>query len=454
MRINIYHTNDIHSNYDFLRKVHLFMQKNKHEEDLYFDIGDFNDLKSILVEYDKGISATDLLVKSRLDAIAIGNNEIDLKYDNLKKIVNKFPFVCANIKDGNNDDIPGLKKSLIFERYNKRFLVLSVAPYYGYRLTPGKYNKFFLHGNLQTTDPIIEIKKELEIRKGQYDFCILLSHSGHIVDEKLIDELNGIDLFLGAHTHIITIDKDKKYSMCGKGEALGRITLEISDDNIEVIDMIHIELNDSTNKEFDKLYSKKLEQASKSLSKEIPTIRDLNFNIYRENELINFLCDCLYKKYECDLAIMHNGIATSSLEKPVSKKTLLETFPSKLHPTVFKVSGDNILKAIKKSFDYEFINGSGEGAGFRGNKLGTLGFSHNVKIIKDKLQVYINDEILNPNKMYAVASDDYLQRGTWYASLRTPDEKSTFERRYIRSFIRDFLNDKELFNSSKLKRIY
>ena len=50
MRVNIYHTNDIHSNYDFLKRVHNYIRKNKSKNDLYFDSGDYTDLKNIIVQ--------------------------------------------------------------------------------------------------------------------------------------------------------------------------------------------------------------------------------------------------------------------------------------------------------------------------------------------------------------------------------------------------------------------
>ena len=69
MIINIYHTNDIHSNYDFLKKVHAYIRENKKENDLYLDSGDFLDVSSLLVEFDGGISAMEIFMDSRYSKI-------------------------------------------------------------------------------------------------------------------------------------------------------------------------------------------------------------------------------------------------------------------------------------------------------------------------------------------------------------------------------------------------
>ncbi|WP_282926246.1 bifunctional metallophosphatase/5'-nucleotidase [Helcococcus kunzii] len=450
MKLNIYHTNDIHSNYNFLQNVHRYMHANKTENDFYFDIGDYNDIKSIVVESDKGESAMDLFMDCKLDLMAIGNNEIDLGYKNIVNLVNKFPIISSNLTDADDEEIPYLSKSVILEKAGKRFLIMSVAPYFGYKFSPGKYNKFFTLGNLKTQDPIIAIENELEKHKGKYDFSILLSHSGHIVDEKLMEIFQEIDLFLGAHTHIITIGE--KYSMCGKGELLGKVELYFDDNQIEIREISHINLSDEVNPEFEMIYAEKLARAGEILSVEIEALEDLDFNPYKENRLINFICDALYTSLDCDFAIMHNGISEGSLIKPVSKKTLLENMPSKLNPTVFPVLGIDIVEAVKQSFDENIISQDGFGAGFRGTKLGTLGFSYNVQLSEKPFYFRINGEDIILDKVYKVAGDDYLQRGTGYASLRTPDEVSAFENMYIRDLVKKNLMNSEIFETSKIIR--
>lgn len=451
MYINIYHTNDIHSEYKFLNKVHKFMKENKKEDDFYFDIGDYTDLKSVLVESDKGNMAMELFMQCGLDLMAIGNNEIDLEYDGVKNLVNKFPIISTNLTNANDEEIPGLKKSVILEKKGKKFLIMSVAPYFGNKFTHGKYNVFFMLGNLKTYDPISAIKDELNINKEKYDFCILMSHSGHLVDEKLIEEIPEIDLILGAHTHIRTIGE--KYSMCGKGEVLGKVKLNIYDDNVSISEITHIELNNSKNEYFEEIFEEKIKNANNILSKEITSVKTLDFNPFRENDLINFICDALYKHIDCDFAVMHNGIAEGNLTQPVSRKTLLENFPSKLNPTSYNIEGKYIKKAIIQSLDDEFIRQPGNGGGFRGSVLGTLGFSNNVQISKDPFFVKINNEELDEKKLYRIATDDYLQRGTGYNSLKVPNEISKFENMFIRDLVALYINDKELVENSKIKRI-
>ena len=192
--------------------------------------------------------------------------------------------------------------------------------------------------------------------------------------------------------------------------------------------------------------------ADSILSKPLKSLGPLAFDAYHECELINFICDILLEVMDGDLAIMHHGIANNALNDVVSKKDLLNTFPSKLNPTSFVLSGKKIREAIMLSFDDDFIRQSGKGSGFRGYTLGTLGYSANVKIIND--DIYVNNELLDDDRSYKVVSDDYLQRGTYYQSMKVEDKDASFDPRFIRDVVEEYLANDKLYASAKIKRVF
>lgn len=450
MRVNIYHTNDIHSNYEFLKKVHKYINENKTENDLYLDSGDYLDLASIVVELDNGKSAMDLIMDAKLDLITIGNNEMDLGKERLESLLEKnYPIISSNVVSTEGEEIIGLAKSKLIEKAGKKFLIVGSTPYFAGDLTYTSYNKYFVLGDMQTIEPIAALKKEIDRNIYQYDFLIYLSHSGSAVDPYILDYMPEVNLTLGAHTHeIIT---EKKYSMSGKGEMLGHIVLEINEKGIEIIESKQIDLEDSDNLDFDNKINDILEVAKNEFTESINLTEDLKFDPFEENRLINFLCDALYKQYGGDLAIMHNGISNGDLLKNTNKLDILEKFPSKLYTTVFKVKGENLINAIQLSFDPDHIRLSGKAPGFRGSVLGTLSYSHNVKIDRQNNIILINGEQIESDREYTVVSSDYLQRGAGYPSLYSTD--SLMDKYLIKEFIQQHLQDEDLFETSKIKRI-
>ncbi len=449
MRLNIYHTNDIHADFSFLSRVRAYLSDHREKSDLYFDSGDFLDLKSVLVQADRGRSALELLALCRPEAMAVGNNEIDLGSADLERLA-QLPMLCANICRNDGTPVPGLKSHVILERCGKRFLVIGLASYYGAGMIADKYNLFFEMGNLRTIDPVPAVTQILNENRGKYDFSILLSHSGHQVDRELAKRLPPIDLWLGGHSH--TVVAEAGYSQSGKGEYLGRVALDIDEGNIRILDSAQIELPARRSPSFDARMKEAQATADAILSQELPILRELNFDPFRESALTNFICDCLHREFGGDLALMHSGIALGPLRRPVSRKSLIELLPSKLNPTIYTLPGEKLLEAIRRSLDDAYIRQSGQGSGFRGTVLGCLGFSSNVTLHRDPFAVEIDGKPLDPRKDYTIVTDDYLQRGSGYPSLAVPEGEAKFDKRFIRDLVEEYLMNEAMFRAGEIKR--
>ena len=449
MRLRIYHTNDIHADFPFLSRVHNYLREHRESRDFYFDSGDFTDLKSVIVQADRGKGALELMEMCAPDAMALGNNEIDLGSEDLEKLT-AFPLLCANAVHNDGTAIAGLKRYVILERFGKRFLVIGLAPYYDVQMRPNKYNLFFEMGNIHTTDPIPAVVGILRENEGDFDFSILLSHCGHLVDRELEKRLPPVDLWLEGHSHAVVTGK--RHSQSGKGECLGCVTLELDEQGVRIVDSVQLELPEQGSPAFDARLETARVAAEEILSQELPVAGELVFDPFRESELTNFICDCLKKEFGGDLALMHSGISQGPLRRPVSRKSLIENFPSKLNPAIYVISGEKLLAAMRLSLEEDHIRQSGRGSGFRGTVLGCLGYSRNVTVCREPFCVRIDGNIVEPEKSYTVVTDDYLQRGTGYPSLAAPDEAARFDKRFIRDLVREYLADEEVFRAASVPR--
>lgn len=449
MRLNIYHTNDIHSNFSFLSRVCGYLEQYRQEEDLYLDSGDFLDLKSILVQADRGAGALKLLKLCGLEAMALGNNELDFGCPDLEKLM-AYPLLCANLTRADGTPVRGLQSHRIVERLGKRFLIIGLAPYFGEGMVPSRYNLFFEMGDLHTVDPVPAVTKILEENRGSYDFSILLSHSGHPVDRELEKRLPPVDLWLEGHSHAVITEE--RYSQSGMGQLLGRVTLEVGEKDIRILESAQIELPEQGSSRFCAQWEKTRASAEEILSRELPVVGELEFDPFRESELTNFICDCLKAEFGGDLALMHSGISQGPLRRPVSRRSLLENFPSKLNPAIYALSGRQLLETVRCSLDDEHIRQSGRGPGFRGTVLGCLGFSSNVKLRREPLALELDGSPLEPDRVYTIVTDDYLQRGTGYPTLAVPDAMARFDKRFIRDLVEEYLMNQEAFRTASIRR--
>ena len=447
MLIKFFHTNDIHCDYAFLERVAAYLKENRGADDFYFDSGDLADLKDLITQADEGSSLFELFAQLKPDGITLGNGEVDLGFEGVKRIAEFVPIIISNVTDNDGQAIPGLLDHQILKRGPYRFLVMGIAPYYRGNMTYNNYNVFSMMKNLCVKEPIAALRNLLKELAGQYDYSILLSHSGVVV-EKNIWKATGVDIVLGGHSH--EVYSEALYTQSGKAEYLGVLSVEVGANGLAEVSNEQIDIAGYSDEAFAQAYQAKKSYADELLSKELRILEELPFDPFGESRLTNFICDALHKEYGGDLALIHAGISEHSLCRPVSRKTLIENFPSKLNPTVYELRGSDLLAAWQLSKDQEHIHQSGKGPGFRGQVLGTLGFSANVTFEDETM--YVSGAKVLADKRYRVVADDYLQRGYGYPSLKAPDAEAQFHIWFIRDLVQAYLEDPEVFVSSLWRR--
>lgn len=454
--MRIFHTNDIHSEYENMERLASFLKKYKTSDDLYLDAGDTGDLKSLMVIGSKGVVSATLMNYLKVDAMAVGNNESELGQEWVELITKEMPLLSCNLKTIDGNDLNYLQNSKIITKNDIRFLIIGTSPFYSASLEEGAYNFFLELDGLKSIEPIQAIQQEIEKYQGEYDVCILLSHSGIESDEYIAKSVNGIDIIIGGHSHtqiddIFKINHTMIVQAKSYAEYIGCLDITFNENKMDQVSYQLIPLDkEEKDQDFIELVNRCNEQAIDQLNEPVAHIEELNYDLVNECHLINFICDALMKLHPCDFAMIYHGIVNHSLKGDVSKMDLIHCSPSKLNPTFVKVMGKQIRDAFELSLDKEYCLQSGKGPGFRGDKLGTLGFSSNVQI-KDQ-KILINGVCLDDQKEYSIMIDDYLQRGARYPSLKTPEKDAKFFRGFIRDLIEDHLNDEECFTSCKIKR--
>lgn len=454
--MRIFHTNDIHSEYENMERLSTFLKRSKTENDLYLDSGDVGDLKSLTVIGSKGEVSATLMNYLHVDAMTVGNNESELGQEWVELMASKMPLLSCNLKNLAGEDLVGLKSSVILTKNKIRFLIVGTSPFYGADLKEGVYNFFLELDGLKTLEPIQQIRQEIDKHKGQYDICILVSHSGIETDEYLAKSIDTIDIIIGGHSHTqlnepLMIDNTIIVQAKSYAEYIGCLEFEYVENKITDLSYQLISL---AGEEKDKAFKEQVElsnqEAIKQLNLPVAHIDCLDFDLIHECHLVNFICDALKEMYPCDLSLIYHGIVSHQLAGDISKMDLIECSPSKLNPTFIKAKGKQIRDAFELSLDVDYCMQSGRGPGFRGDKLGTLGFSSNVKIINN--QLFIDGKELNDNQEYSIMIDDYLQRGARYPSLKTQEKDAKFFKGFIRDVIEENLHNQRCFELCRIKR--
>jgi len=261
---------------------------------------------------------------------------------------NLVPFVSCNLYRNDMSHIEGLKRSIIINRGGLRFLIIGASP---------QYNEFFTLLNMHATDCIEEIRKELEENRNKYDISILLSHSGMREDTVFAQNIGGVDIIIGGHSHLLMEEAEKIndtiiHQSGSYGEYLGELDIEVVEGKIVNFkgQNIKIESLPMDREIIDELIRQK-NIAIETLSTPLYEVEcHIWHDVVEENPITNLLADGLKDVVPCDFSIINSGIISGGIKKgEVSNKKLLEINPSLMNPTYMEIKGKYIKEALELS---------------------------------------------------------------------------------------------------------
>lgn len=459
-RERVFHTNDMHSCFESFFHIAKYLKQHANKDvDLIVDGGDFADQRSIMVNGTDGIGAIELLKQANYDAMACGNNEFFLGAKALVEMGNcGFPILTCNLYDLDGEVIENLHPFMHLRKGGITYLLIGISPYFRNTDAFG----FMEHNGVNTICPNDMIRNIIERNKNTYDVCICISHLGFKKDQLLARDVDGIDLIIGAHSHdaieLTCINGTYIHQSGSYGKYLGVVEFDIDDSfclkNVIAKNILVKDMNVCEDKDVKDVYLKQLKIAENRLMYPLYEISEpLSYDAFKECMVVNALVDAMYDEYDVDFACINNGILEGGIGGLMSQYKLIRICPSGLIPVVVEWYGYQIIEALKKSFELEFIKDQGRGSGFRGSVLGSLSFSYNVKVNKNTFDVYIDGCLLEEDQLYTIATSDYLQRGSGYYMLGLSKKEVVFKDGYIRDLLKRHLDDESFIKRCKQRRI-
>lgn len=185
---------------------------------------------SAYFKLNEGRMNADILSRMQLDAMALGNHEFDLTNAHLNAFLSSvnFPIVAANIDASADQDLKDQANLLpyvvfAFDGYSKQRLAPNEALPEGYELVavfgltlddmpniaPNTGDLVFTN-MVETAQDMVDEFHAMGINK-----VVALTHVGKAVDVEIANQVNGIDVIVGGHSHTLLGD----FSELGMGYA-------------------------------------------------------------------------------------------------------------------------------------------------------------------------------------------------------------------------------------------
>ncbi|MFZ3138749.1 MAG: 5'-nucleotidase C-terminal domain-containing protein [Thermodesulfovibrionales bacterium] len=359
----------------------------------------------------QGESVIELMNAMKFDAMVLGNHEFDFGQDVLKKRISEatFPVLGANI-----EGLDLLKPYVIKEINKVKVAVIGVVT----ADTPVSTDPRNVAG-LIFLQPAEVVKNNLQELKDKADIFIVLSHIGYQADRSLAEDVKGIDIIVGGHSHTklsqpVLIGDTIIVQAWEHAKALGVLDLTVADGRIEKYEGHLEEIRpepDKDDKNITAIVEKYREKVDTVLNE---TVGEAGVDFDGENvrkketNLGDLIADIMRETAHADIALINGGTIRTSIKKGELKvKHIYAVLPFDNYIVAVRLTGKQIREALEHG-----VSAVEEGAG-RFPQVSGLGFTYSISAkagsrIKD---IFIAGKLIEENREYIVATNDFLAAG-------------------------------------------
>lgn len=381
------------------------IQKETHGNTFVVDAGDALDGTPFSVEY-MGEADFAAMSTAGYQLRTNGNHEFSASlkefYRNIK--TGGFPVIDANVLDKKTSK-PALPEYKIIEINGVKIAFFGLT-------TDASTYKAAKEG-FNFVDPIQTAKQLVPLLRQQADLVIGITHIGYDQDLRLAQEVDGIDVIVGGHSHTrltkpTFISKDasmQAFKIGGTvivqdfqwGGELGRLDLRIRKDDAKVTLMSYdgkllpitssIPDDPATAKILAKYYHPLAKYYDETIGEALETFYN---DSTVENPILNLICEAIKEKTKTDAAIYNTGGVRSDIVKgPIKMWDIATVMPFRNNIMTLEMSGARLKQAL-----FEL-------------KPGVAGIRY--KIVDDKLiEATINGKPIDDNATYTISTIDFL----------------------------------------------
>jgi len=358
----------------------------------------------------KGKSQIEILELIQPDAMTLGNHEFDYGANNVEALLPlaTFPVISANLLN-KSTGTPFVPRYRILDRRGLTVAVIGLAPPDLESLTMRKNVE-----NIEILDASKSVEKTMnEVRQNfDTDVIIVLSHMGLDNDSLLAENVDGIDVIVGGHSHTPLfrpkiVNGTYIVQAGSKGRWLGKLDLGI-DTAANTVATAYGRLieTDVSAVSPDPRMEAKVAELEKLVSEGLNEVIGYLKTDWRrghggqESNMGNWQCDVMVDFAKADIAFQNAGGIRKDLPAgPITLRDIWEVNPFGNEFVTFSVSGKRLREMLvfmeRKGREYCHVGG--------------LRYKYDDAEIGDgQLLVTVQGQALDPGRQYSVVTNNYL----------------------------------------------
>jgi 2',3'-cyclic-nucleotide 2'-phosphodiesterase (5'-nucleotidase family) len=358
-----------------------------------------------------GKSSIEVMNKMGFNAMVVGNHEFDFGQEVLRRRISEasFPVLGANV-----EGFDVLKPYVIKDVGGVRVAVIGVVT----EDTPVSTDPRNVVG-LRFEPPADAVRRYIGELKGKADIFVVLSHIGYAADRTLAEDVKGIDVIVGGHSHTklespVKVGETIIVQAWEHAKALGVLELMVKDGRISGYEG-HLEeikpVPGSEDEAVMAIVDKYRERVDKVLDQPIGTAEvDLDGENVRagETNLGDLIADIMRKTSGADATIINGGSIRTSINKgQIRAKDVYSALPFNNYIVAVRLIGAQIRQALEHGVS-EVERGEGRFPQVSGL---TFTYSRQAPAGSRVRQVLIGGRPLEEDREYCVATNDFLAAG-------------------------------------------
>lgn len=408
---------------------------------LLLDAGDIltgDPLSQVVVDGAEGGAMVDFLEAMDYDAWTPGNHEFDRGWDNALALfgTSEVPVLCANLLDRRTGTPPpGVQPDRVFRKGELRVGVVGL-------LTPSLagYTSPEVAARFEMRDPATAVRERLVALEPSVDLVVVLSHMGVEEDRLLADEVVGIDLVVGGHSHSPLHEPERVgdtwiVQAAPKLRALGRTRIALDGEGAVHVEGELLEVGPRVEGlEPDPEMAARVEHWQNRVEEtfgEVLTELDqpLHKGRYGEGPLGHWIADLLRAHTGADVGLYNaSGLRATIPAGRVRKLEVYRVFPFGNALATFGLSGHALRRLVLQNAR-SAARGSGvyypmAGLSARWRPGDDSPESLEPESFEQELEIRVGPQPLDPDRIYRVASNSFLATN-WEGRL--PEEPRSLE---------------------------
>ena len=384
---------------------------------------------TMIADETRGKAMVELMNAMAYDAMVIGNHEPDFTAETLKQHITaaKFPVLAANILDktsGRHFTQPYIVKTVNGVRVG----ILGVA-YPNTALTTAKKNVV----GLEFRDAPSAVREFLpELKKAGAQIVVVLSHYGLASDKKLAQEVPGINVIVGGHSHnrmkSALREGDTLIVQAGAhGSDLGQLDLHITNGKVSAHQHRLIPLDNAViagDAEIGALVDRIMAPHASKLAEKIGKAESVIIRAQtiggetpgkrdQESPADNLFADLIREETKADVALLPGvgyGVPISS--GTITADDLRNLIPHESKVVTMTLQGEQIRQILEQSLENTYTEDPKKKVGGLIQVSGlTFKYSVEANYPQRVGDIHVNNSPLELKRTYTVATNSLLAQG-------------------------------------------